>query len=65
VLIVNPGGTGKPIEAISARLAPLPPRRARIAALPSVCWPKAKTYFFPAFDEELRFEDDLELFFIT
>ncbi len=33
--IVNPGGTGIPRFVISARFAPLPPRRLRIFALPS------------------------------
>ena len=32
---VNPGGTGKPIDAISARFAPLPPRRFFFSARPS------------------------------
>ena len=35
VVRVNPGGTGKPIDAISARLAPLPPRRLFFSARPS------------------------------
>lgn len=47
MLIVNPGGTGSPIEAISARLAPLPPRSSRMLASPSVLLPKANTYFLP------------------
>src|SRR5438034_3286018 len=33
--MVNPGGTGRPRFAISARPAPLPPRMSRIAAEPS------------------------------
>src|SRR5947207_6713726 len=33
--IVNPGGTGRPRFAISARPAPLPPRMSRMAAEPS------------------------------
>src|ERR1700722_7692028 len=33
--MVKPGGTGRPRLAISARLAPLPPNRSRMAALPS------------------------------
>ena len=37
VVIVNPGGTGTPIKFISARLAPLPPKRFLISALPSAC----------------------------
>src|SRR6202007_135373 len=35
VVIVNPGGTGRPILLISARLAPLPPSSSRIGAVPS------------------------------
>ena len=35
VVIVNPGGTGTPIRFISARLAPLPPSRFLMSALPS------------------------------
>ncbi len=34
--IVKPGGTGRPMLAISARLAPLPPRIAFMFVLPSV-----------------------------
>src|ERR1700722_5948029 len=33
--MVKPGGTGRPRLAISARLAPLPPSKSRICALPS------------------------------
>src|SRR3954454_18035418 len=33
--MVKPGGTGRPRLAISARLAPLPPSRSRMLALPS------------------------------
>src|SRR2546421_10187159 len=33
--MVKPGGTGRPRFAISARLAPLPPSKSRISALPS------------------------------
>src|ERR1700694_2506516 len=33
--MVKPGGTGSPRLAISARLAPLPPSRSRMSALPS------------------------------
>src|ERR1043166_9201450 len=33
--MVNPGGTGRPRFAISARPAPLPPRMSRMAAEPS------------------------------
>ena len=43
VLIVNPGGTGSPMEAISARFAPLPPSNSRIVAFPSVLVPNSKT----------------------
>src|SRR5215468_3525566 len=47
--MVKPGGTGKPRLAISARLAPLPPRRSRRPALPSALpSPKVKTHL-PAF----------------
>jgi len=35
VVIVNPGGTGRPIRLISASPAPFPPRRSRIDASPS------------------------------
>ena len=35
VVIVKPGGTGTPIKFISAKLAPFPPRRFLISALPS------------------------------
>ena len=35
VVMVKPGGTGSPALVISASPAPLPPRRARISALPS------------------------------
>src|ERR1700744_3319148 len=44
--MVKPGGTGRPSEAISARLAPLPPSRLRIAPVPSVdSGPNAYTHF--------------------
>src|SRR5512140_1464298 len=47
--MVNPGGTGRPRLAISARLAPLPPSRSRISALPSALpSPKVNTHL-PAF----------------
>ena len=46
--MVKPGGTGNPIDAISAKLAPFPPSSSRIEALPSVFRPKANTYFFEA-----------------
>ena len=39
VVIVKPGGTGMPMTLISARLAPLPPSRAFISALPSALPP--------------------------
>src|SRR5207245_8028702 len=35
VVIVKPGGTGRPSRVISARPAPLPPRRSRMEAFPS------------------------------
>jgi hypothetical protein len=38
--MVNPGGTGKPMRHISARLAPLPPSSDFIVPLPSVLLPK-------------------------
>src|SRR6266478_3652161 len=41
--MVKPGGTGSPRFAISARLAPLPPSRSRICALPSAL-PPPKAY---------------------
>src|SRR3989449_4490412 len=44
VVIVKPGGTGRPSRVISARPAPLPPRRARMEAFPSsngeTCFPR-------------------------
>src|SRR5215475_16038468 len=47
--MVKPGGTGRPRLAISARFAPLPPRRLRMSARPSALpSPKVKTHF-PAF----------------
>jgi len=39
VVMVKPGGTGTPRLAISATLAPFPPRRSRIAAAPSARGP--------------------------
>src|SRR5258708_4031624 len=43
--MVKPGGTGRPRLAISARLAPLPPSRSRMLALPSALpSPKVKTH---------------------
>jgi hypothetical protein len=44
--MVKPGGTGRPMLVISARLAPLPPSRFFISARPSACpFPKKYTYF--------------------
>src|SRR5258706_166892 len=44
--MVKPGGTGSPRLAISARLAPLPPSKSRISALPSALpSPKVNTHF--------------------
>jgi hypothetical protein len=40
VVIVNPGGTGRPMRHISARFAPLPPSSGFIVPLPSVFLPK-------------------------
>src|SRR6267142_2848390 len=43
--MVKPGGTGRPRLAISARLAPLPPKRSRRPALPSALpSPKVNTH---------------------
>src|SRR5262249_13730199 len=42
-VMVKPGGTGKPRFAISARPAPLPPRRLRMSARPSAL-PLPKLY---------------------
>src|SRR5262249_53280163 len=43
--MVKPGGTGKPRLAISARPAPLPPRRLRMPARPSALpLPKRETH---------------------
>src|SRR4051794_36966344 len=43
--MVKPGGTGNPRLAISARLAPLPPSRSRMLALPSALpSPKVNTH---------------------
>ena len=42
VLTMNPGGTGRPIPAISARFAPLPPSRSLRSLFPSA---NAYTYF--------------------
>ncbi|MNY17958.1 hypothetical protein D3C86_1513070 [compost metagenome] len=35
VVMVKPGGTGRPARVISARFAPLPPKRSRMVASPS------------------------------
>src|SRR4051794_28005907 len=44
--MVKPGGTGRPRLAISARLAPLPPSRSRMSALPSALpSPNVNTHF--------------------
>src|SRR5688500_12766156 len=44
--MVKPGGTGKPIRVISARLAPLPPRSGFMEPSPSAfLLPKRYTYF--------------------
>ena len=43
VVMVKPGGTGRLMLAISARFAPLPPRRLRMSARPSLC-PAPKLY---------------------
>src|SRR5881628_1659202 len=40
--MVNPGGTGRPMLAISARLAPLPPSRFFISFVPSALPPPKK-----------------------
>jgi len=43
VVIVNPGGTGRPMRVIAARFAPLPPSRSFIDPSPSVETPNAYT----------------------
>src|SRR5205823_14426603 len=45
VEMVNPGGTGRPALVISARPAPLPPRRSFMVRLPSA-FPFAKKYTY-------------------
>jgi hypothetical protein len=41
VVMVKPGGTGRPMRVISARPAPLPPSSSRIEPSPSALpWPK-------------------------
>src|SRR5262245_2199022 len=48
--MVKPGGTGKPRLAISARQAPLPPRRLRMSARPSALrLPKRYTHLVLAY----------------
>src|SRR5688500_16178715 len=42
--MVKPGGTGKPMRHISARLAPLPPSSGFIVPFPSVFLPNQYTY---------------------
>ncbi len=49
VVIVKPDGTGRPAFVISARPAPLPPRSARIFALPSALPPANRYTHFWAF----------------
>ena len=49
VVTVKPAGTERPMRFISARLAPLPPRRVFMEASPSACpSPKVKTRFVTA-----------------
>jgi hypothetical protein len=44
--MVKPGGTGRPMRVISARFAPLPPRRAFMEPSPSARpLPQVYTYF--------------------
>src|SRR6266702_1390788 len=53
--MVKPGGTGRPRLAISARLAPLPPKRSRNSALPSALpSPNVNTHL-PAFTAGVAF----------
>jgi hypothetical protein len=47
--MVNPGGTGIPMFDISARFAPLPPRRFFISLLPSALPPPKWKMRLPAF----------------
>ena len=49
VVIVNPGGTGRPMLAISARFAPLPPSRFFISFVPSALPPPKKNVRFDTF----------------
>src|SRR6185503_7780445 len=51
--MVNPGGTGRPMLAISARLAPLPPSRFFISFLPSALPPPKKYVRLPALPPDL------------
>jgi hypothetical protein len=45
--MVNPGGTGSPMDIMSARFAPFPPRRFFMLAVPSALpSPKKYTYLF-------------------
>ena len=48
------------MEAISAKLAPLPPSNSRIPALPSVLRPKAKRYFLVFPVDFVVTEEDLD-----
>src|SRR5690606_9512825 len=53
--MVKPGGTGRPRLLISARLAPLPPKRSRMSARPSALpSPKAYTHLPLTGREALR-----------
>ena len=53
-MIVNPGGTGRPMRAISARFAPFPPRRFLIVASPSVLAPnRYMNLFFLVLETDL------------
>src|SRR4030095_3310995 len=47
--MVNPGDTGSPMLAISARFAPLPPSRFFISFVPSALPPPKKYVRLPAF----------------
>src|SRR5436190_2778368 len=47
--MVKPGGTGRPMLAISARFAPLPPSRFFISFVPSALLPPKKYVRLPAF----------------
>src|SRR4029079_2873599 len=54
VVIVKPGGTGRPMLAISARFAPLPPSRFFISFVPSAFPPPKKNVRFATFPAFLR-----------